>query len=140
MNERILYTDNNGGVVIIVPTGEVSIEQVVATSVPAGKFYEIVDKSIIPLDRTFRNAWEKQGVNIVENLSKARELAHDKRRKARSKEFAPYDDIVAKQITEKDKQAAEVERQKIRDKYAALQVKMDAAKTVDELKNLLPKG
>jgi hypothetical protein len=73
---------------------------------------------------------------IKVNLEKAKEIAHDKRRVARAAEFAPWDlkaTIPAEQIK------AEAERQKIRDKYALLQIKMDAAKTVDELKALLPK-
>lgn len=76
---------------------------------------------------------------IKVNLNKAKEIAHDKRRSARAKEFEPLDEIIAKQIPGKDAQKAEAERQKIRDKYATLQAQMDAAKTVDELKSLLPK-
>ena len=33
---------------------------------------------------------------------------------------------------------AEAERQKIRDKYAAIQIQMDAAQTPDQLKALMP--
>jgi hypothetical protein len=60
MNERIIYPNDNGGVSIVIPSGEVSIEQVIAQSVPAGKPYKIVDVADIPTDRTFRNAWEYQ--------------------------------------------------------------------------------
>jgi hypothetical protein len=69
------------------------------------------------------------------NMNKAKEIAHEKRRAARAKEFEPWDikaTIPAEQAT------AEAERQKIRDKYAALQAEMDAATTVEELKALLP--
>jgi hypothetical protein len=69
------------------------------------------------------------------NMNKAKEIAHEKRRAARAKEFEPWDikaTIPAEQAT------AEAERQKIRDKYAALQAEMDAATTVQELKALLP--
>ncbi len=43
-----------------------------------------------------------------------------------------------KQIPGNDAAAAEAERQKIRDKYAALQAQMDAAQTPDQLKSLMP--
>jgi hypothetical protein len=60
MNERIIFPNDEGGVSIVIPTGEVSIDQVVAQSVPQGKPYKIVDVADIPTDRTFRNAWEYQ--------------------------------------------------------------------------------
>jgi hypothetical protein len=35
-----------------------TIEEIAAKDVPAGKPFKIVDVSDIPSDRTFRNAWE----------------------------------------------------------------------------------
>ena len=59
MNQRIIYQDDNGGVAIIVPANcGLTIEQIAAKDVPAGKPYQIVDVADIPTDRTFRNAWE----------------------------------------------------------------------------------
>jgi hypothetical protein len=72
------------------------------------------------------------------NLNKAKEIAHEKRRAARAKEFEPLDNIIAKQIPGNNAQQAETARQAIRDKYAAMQDAMDAATTVQELKVLLP--
>ena len=76
---------------------------------------------------------------ITINLDKAKAIAHDKRRQARAKEFEPYDAVIMKQIPGNDSAAAEAARQAIRTKYAALQTQMDAATTVDQLKDLLPK-
>lgn len=75
---------------------------------------------------------------ITINMTKAKDIAHKKRRAARAEEFKPYDEIIAKQIPGTDAIAAEAARQTIRDKYAALQVQMDAASDVDMLKSLLP--
>jgi hypothetical protein len=72
---------------------------------------------------------------IVVNLEKAKDIAHDKRRAARSAEFAPLD---IKATIPNEAAAAETARQAIRDKYAAMQVQMDAAQTPEELKALLP--
>jgi hypothetical protein len=60
MNSRIIYPNDEGGVSIIVPAPECSltIEEIAAKDVPAGKPYKIVDMADVPSDRTFRNAWE----------------------------------------------------------------------------------
>lgn len=60
-NKRIIYPTDDGGVAVIIPTGELPIEQVAAKDVPAGKPFKIVDASDIPEDRTFRDAWEYTG-------------------------------------------------------------------------------
>jgi len=60
MNQRIIYPNDEGGVSIVIPSGEVSIDEVIIKSVPEGKPYKIVDVADIPTDRTFRNAWEYQ--------------------------------------------------------------------------------
>jgi hypothetical protein len=60
MNKRIIFPNDEGGVSIIVPAPEcgLTIEQIAAKDVPAGKPYQIVDASEVPSDRTFRGAWE----------------------------------------------------------------------------------
>jgi hypothetical protein len=60
MNKRIIYPTDDNGVAVIIPAAEcgLSIEEIAAKDVPAGKPYKIVDVSDIPEDRTFRGAWE----------------------------------------------------------------------------------
>ena len=59
MNKRIIYPTDDGGVAIIVPAPcGLTIEEIAAKDVPAGKPYKIVDVADIPTDRTFRSAWE----------------------------------------------------------------------------------
>jgi len=61
MNERIIYQSTDGGVSIIIPANcGLTIEQIAAKDVPAGKPYSIVDVADIPTDRTWRNAWSWQ--------------------------------------------------------------------------------
>ena len=62
MNKRIIYQNNDGGVSILIPTGELPIEEVARKDVPSGVPYQIVDEQDIPTDREFRNAWE---ANII---------------------------------------------------------------------------
>jgi len=60
MNQRIIYPNDDGGVSVIVPAPEcgLTIEEIAAKDVPAGKPFKIVDVADIPTDRTFRDAWE----------------------------------------------------------------------------------
>lgn len=77
---------------------------------------------------------------IVINIGKAKAIAHDKRREARAEEFKPYDEVIMKQIPGNDATAAETARQTIREKYAAMQIAIDAAATADEIKAVMPQG
>jgi hypothetical protein len=58
-DKRIIYTQDDGTVSIIVPSDNcgLTIEQIQAKDVPAGKASYIVNKSEVPTDRSFRNAW-----------------------------------------------------------------------------------
>ena len=60
MNQRIIYPNDDGGVSIIIPAAEcgLTIDEIAAKDVPAGKPFQIVDVADIPSDRTFRAAWE----------------------------------------------------------------------------------
>jgi hypothetical protein len=61
MNQRIVYQDNEGKIIILIPADcGLTIEEIAAKDVPAGKQYHIVDVSEIPTDRTFRGAWTWQ--------------------------------------------------------------------------------
>jgi len=77
---------------------------------------------------------------ITVNITKAKNIAHDKRREARAEEFKPYDEVIMKQIPGNDATAAETARQVIRAKYAAMQTAIDAATTTDQLKAAMPQG
>ena len=68
---------------------------------------------------------------ITININKAKTIAHDKRREARSAEFAPLD---IKSTIPSEATAAEVARQVVRDKYAIMQTAIDAASTVEQIK------
>jgi hypothetical protein len=72
---------------------------------------------------------------ITINISKAKTIAHEKRRQARSIEFVPLD---TKATIPSEAAAAEAARQVVRDKYAAMQVSIDAATTTDEIKASMP--
>jgi hypothetical protein len=72
---------------------------------------------------------------IIINISKAKAIAHDKRREARSAEFAPLD---IKATIPSEATAAETARQVIRDKYATMQTAIDVSTTTDAIKAAMP--
>jgi hypothetical protein len=68
------------------------------------------------------------------NLDKAKNIAHDKRRAARSEEFKPLD---IQATIPAEAEAAEAARQVVRDKYAEIQTNIDSAGDVEVLKNIV---
>ena len=77
---------------------------------------------------------------ITINIDKAKDIAHDKRRAARTEEFKPHDEIIMKQIPGADSTAAEAARAAIRTKYTEMQTAIDSASTVDAIKSAMPQG
>jgi hypothetical protein len=55
---NIIYPQDNGNIALVIPTGELSIEDVAQKDVPAGVPYLIVDSADVPSDDTFFGAWE----------------------------------------------------------------------------------
>ncbi len=55
---KIIFTNAEGGLSIIHPTGELPVEDVARKDVPQGVPYKFISAADIPTDRTFRNAWE----------------------------------------------------------------------------------
>jgi hypothetical protein len=56
---RIVYTNENGGVSVVIPAPEcpLTLEEIARKDVPSGRNFWIVDASAIPTDRTERDAW-----------------------------------------------------------------------------------
>jgi hypothetical protein len=134
---RIIYTTPEGGVAVIIPAESVKLA---LKDVPEGVPYEIVTADKIPTDRTFRGAWVMGDCCIDHDLDKCRAIGHAIRRAKRAEEFAPLDDVIAKQIPGKDAAAVEAARQMVRDKYAAAQEAIDAAADPFEIKAALAAG
>jgi hypothetical protein len=58
MSQYIVYPNGNGGIRLVIPTGELPSGEVARKDVPAGSPYMLVDAKQIPADFTFFNAWE----------------------------------------------------------------------------------
>ena len=74
---------------------------------------------------------------IVINIEKAKGIAHEIRRAKRAEEFAPYDEVIMKQIPDANATEAEESRQAIRDKYATIQTNIDSTADVESLTTLV---
>ena len=72
---------------------------------------------------------------ITINIDKAKAIAHNKRRQARSAEFAPLD---IKATIPSEAVEAEAARALIRTKYATMQATIDAATTTEQIKAVMP--
>lgn len=148
---KIIFTRPDGGVTVVYPViniteisagfTEADAEQRAWDKLPVDAINPVfVDESAIPTDRTFRNAWEHSGNSVTQNITKAKTIAHEKRREARAEEFAPHDEVIMKQIPGADATAAESARATIRTKYATMQTAINAASTVDAIKSAMPQG
>ena len=56
---RFIYTDDNGTLCIVTPADncDLTLEQIKNKDCPTGKTVYTVDKSQVPTDRSFRDAW-----------------------------------------------------------------------------------
>ena len=102
MNKRIVYTRPDGGVSVVIPAlpkdatpqdEDDVIAKCMVKSVPAGSIApRICTTAEIPTDRTFRNAWvTEQGKSVEVDLAKAKDVAKDKVRQARTPKFQELD-------------------------------------------------
>ena len=56
---RFIYENDEGGISIVIPADNcpLTLEQIKDKDCPSGKTVYTVNKSVIPTDRSFRDAW-----------------------------------------------------------------------------------
>ena len=56
---RFIYENDEGGISIVIPADncDLTLDQIKDKDCPSGKTVYTVNKSAIPTDRSFRNAW-----------------------------------------------------------------------------------
>jgi hypothetical protein len=130
----IIYTNNNGRVNFLIPTGLVPIEVAQATDVPEGIQSFIVSKDSLPeQDMDFFDAWEQsQGVVSV-NLDIAKAITKKRLRFERELLLAAQDVAFQRALeTGADTTAIVAEKQRLRD----ITLLPDACTTLNELRAL----
>ena len=67
--KKIVYKTETGVAVIHpAPACSRTIEEIAQKDVPTGLKYKIVEDSVIPTDRTFRNAWEVDEAELTDGV------------------------------------------------------------------------
>ena len=89
MAQVIIFTNSNGGVSTTIPTGEISIEAVLAKDCPAGAI--IVEQSSLPTANDFYNAWELADGVVTVSFPKAVEITKQRLRVERIPLLAAQD-------------------------------------------------
>ena len=58
-DKRFIYANDEGGISIVIPADNcgLTLDEIKAKDCPSGKTVYTVDKSAIPSDRSFRDAW-----------------------------------------------------------------------------------
>jgi hypothetical protein len=58
-DKRFIYANDDGGISIVIPMDNthLTLDEIKDKTCPSGKTVYTVDKSAIPTDRSFRNAW-----------------------------------------------------------------------------------
>ena len=142
MSQIVAY-NSDSGLCLMTPSPRAlqtrTIQEIANKDVPSSFSYVVINVSDLPIVRNFIDCWELKNNTIVENINKAKEICHEKRRTKRDSLFAPYDKIIAAQIPNTDTVAVEQARQDIRVADALVQESIDLATTTDELKTIIEK-
>ena len=139
LNKRVIFEyEGNLCTLIPAPTSQLTLNEIIEKDIPRDAngnlvSYSIVERDIIPTDRTFRNAWEKNGDSIDVDMPKAKEITKARLREER-KPLMELEDIKFMQAQESgvSTTAIVVEKQRLRD----ITLAVDSATTLDELKAL----
>lgn len=136
MAQVIIFTNENGGVSVCVPTGELDIETTKAKDTPEHSI--IVDASTLPeADNDFFNAWELNGETVSVNIDKAKAITKDRLRQERAPLLQAQDVLYMKALEQgQDTAAIVAEKQRLRD----ITNLADACTTTAELRALSVQG
>jgi len=134
MANIIIFTNENGGVSMCVPTGELPIEQVQAKDIPAGVQSFVVEKITLPEDSyDFFDAWEQIEGVVTINLEKAKTVTKTRLRYERESLLTAQDVLFQRALEAgADTAAIVAEKQRLRD----LPLLTDSCTTLDELRAL----
>ena len=134
MSHVIVFTNDNGGVSVCIPTGELPIDAVLEKDVPAGRGARIVHQNDLPNQyNDFFDAWEMNGSTVTVNLSKAKELTKNRLRVERAPLLAAQDVLFQRALESgADTTAIVAEKNRLRDITGLA----DAAGSLEELRAL----
>lgn len=114
MSQVIAFETEAGNVAICIPTGEISIQDVLKKDCPGHAF--IIDQSALPnQDNDFFDAWVLNGSKVEVSLDKAKELTKRRLRTEREPLLAAQDVAFQRALEEgKSTDAIVAEKQRLR--------------------------
>lgn len=132
MDHVIVFNNDNGGVSVCIPTGELPIDKVLEKDVPQDRGARIMLVSDLPnADNDFFDAWELSGATVTVNLEKAKAITKNRLRAERAPLLAAQDVAFQRALeTGADTAAIVTEKQRLRD----ITLLADSATTLDELR------
>lgn len=132
MTQVIIFTNDNGGVSVCVPTGELDIQAVKAKDTPSTSI--IVQDSELPqADNDFFDAWELSNRTVSVNLTKAKELTKVRLRRERKPLLVAQDVLFQRaQETNADTKAIVAEKTRLRN----ITNGVDTCTTTEQLREL----
>lgn len=72
MNKIIIYNDDIGRLVLVVPSPECLLERTVMEiarkDVPSGKPFKIINRSDLPTDMMFRDTWQIAAAELTDGV------------------------------------------------------------------------
>ena len=114
MPQVIIFTNDNGGVSVCTPTGELDIQAVKAKDTPNTSII-VQDTALPSADNDFFDAWELSGTTISVNLTKAKLLTKARLRFEREPLLAAQDILFQRaQETNADTTAIVAEKNRLR--------------------------
>lgn len=90
---RFIYENDEGGITIVTPSDktDLTLDEIKDKCCPSGKTIITINKSEMPSNRNFRNAWKLNSNSIETDISKAKEIHKTNIRNARVSKLAELD-------------------------------------------------
>jgi hypothetical protein len=134
MSKVIIFTNDNGGVSVCIPTGEISITEVQAKDIPENVQSFIVSTSSLPEEYDdFFGAWEQTNGVVTVNLNKAKDITKNRLRIQREPLLAAQDVLFQRALeTGADTSAIVAEKTRLRN----ITNLTDTCTTLEELRGL----
>ena len=129
---KIFYSRPDGGLSIVsVPVDtDAAIAAALAKLPATASNVTTVDESVVPLDRTFRNAWRQNGVSVRVDLPIARTLVE--------KEIETRRRVKIRDVLEREALGENVAVEKAALRSINARLLVDAAQTPEALKAVIP--
>lgn len=148
---KIIFQNENGGVSVVHPVpqekkknwplikDEEYLQHVIKRSVPPGVNYKVIEDHQIPVDRTFRDAWNLTQFGVAVNMTKAKAIHMKQIRRERNQVLNDSDWELLRELekTLPPNHPLRKKRQDLRDIPSNLN--LDAANSPEELKKIRPK-